>query len=367
MNNTQKRRNSSIELLRILSMASVIGCHFFYWGGVLESAKFGTIEYAIYWAIDGLFFTCINCFMLITGYFLSASKMRVSRLVKFWLQVLFYSVFCTFAAFAITGDISIKTLATAFVPLTTEQYWYATHYALVICLVPMLNALIQSLDKNSFKSGLIILTIIFSFMPTFFVWERDLLTSGRDYPWMIVLYLTGGYIRKYGISIGRKESFIGFWICVLITGLLRTPLGMISMFIIGNDVLAGLFFRYNSITVFCGAVFLFNAMLQGKNDERKKAVLAIAPLSFAVYLVHDNPNIRSILWGSIPMTDIMAGGMVKTIIALCVIIISVFLVGCLIEKSRLLVAKVMHLDRLYVWIDELFLSKVTNVINKNRF
>lgn len=39
----EKQRNSSIELLRILSMCSGIGYHFLKWG-VLDASKVGSLE-----------------------------------------------------------------------------------------------------------------------------------------------------------------------------------------------------------------------------------------------------------------------------------------------------------------------------------
>ena len=321
-------------------------------GGVLDASEFGSLEYIFYWLINGLFFTCVNCFMLITGYFMSGSQMKLSRLFKFWLQVFFYSAICTVAVFICTHRISLISLAKAFVPLTSEQYWFATHYALILCLIPLLNPLIGSLNKEQYRIALIILFVVFSFMPTFFVWERDLLTSGRDYPWMIILYLSGGYVRKYGINLSRKNSLIGFVICILITGLVRTPLGMISNRIIGSDVLAGLFFRYNSVTVYVGAVLLFNAMLQKKKAHFEKPVLALAPLSFAVYLIHDNPNVREVLWKTIPMEKIIEGGGFITILFLMVTIIVIFIAGCGIEKVRRLIFGCLGEGKLLVWIDK---------------
>ena len=79
---------------------------------------------------------------------MSGSQMKLSRLFKFWLQVFFYSAICTVAVFICTHRISLISLAKAFVPLTSEQYWFATHYALILCLIPLLNPLIGSLNKE---------------------------------------------------------------------------------------------------------------------------------------------------------------------------------------------------------------------------
>lgn len=286
---------------------------------------------------------------------MSDRQMKPSRLAKLWIQVLTYSVVCTIVVMVLRHKLSIVTLAKAFVPLTSEQYWFATHYALTLCFSPLLNSLINSITKDQYRVGLGILLVVISAMPTFLVWERDLITSGRDYPWMIVLYLTGGYIRRFGLKMGKKPSFIGFVICVLITGLVRTPLGMISQKIIGSDVLAGLFFRYNSVTVFIGAVLLFNVLRQQERIKIERPVLKLAPLSFAVYLIHDNPNVREVLWEALPLKAVMKMGIIPTLAALIAVITIIFLTGCLIERLRLLVHGIFHVEKLYQGVDALWI------------
>ncbi len=321
-------------------------------GGVLDASEFGSIDYILYWLINGLFFTCVNCFMLITGYFMCESQMKASRLIKLWMQVLFYSVICTALVMLIQNQWSIKTIAKAFVPLSGEQYWFATHYALILCFIPLLNPLIKSLTKRQYQIGLAILFIVMSFMPTFLVWERDLLTSGRDYSWMIVLYLTGAYIRKYGLNLSGKKCLAGFAVCVLITGLVRTPLGMVSRKLIGSEVLAGLFFRYNSVTVYLGAVLLFNAVLKVRKIRFQNFILNIAPLSFAVYLIHDNPSVRAALWEALPMEKIIAAGIPAALAAMVTTIAVIFIAGCGIEKVRLFIFKVCKIDKIGEIVDK---------------
>ena len=126
-----KVRNSNIELLRIVSMLMIVILHFLMHGQILKWSAFGSKEYAIYWMIEAFVFVSVNAFVLISGYFLCLSKFKVSRLMKIWFQVLFYSIICTICCMAI-GGVSIKSLFKAIVPLTAKQYWFATTYVLMI-------------------------------------------------------------------------------------------------------------------------------------------------------------------------------------------------------------------------------------------
>lgn len=103
-----KVRNSNIELLRIVSMLMIVILHFLMHGQILKWSAFGSKEYAIYWMIEAFVFVSVNAFVLISGYFLCLSEFKVSRLIKIWFQVLFYSIICTICCMAIGGGISKK-------------------------------------------------------------------------------------------------------------------------------------------------------------------------------------------------------------------------------------------------------------------
>jgi surface polysaccharide O-acyltransferase-like enzyme len=98
-----KKRNSSIELLRIISILMVIISHYSVHNGVdnsllplsvnrilLESFSLGNIG--------------VMLFVMITGYFMSVNKngLGISKLLTLYLQVLFYS-FGLYLLFIIFG------------------------------------------------------------------------------------------------------------------------------------------------------------------------------------------------------------------------------------------------------------------------
>ena len=83
----------------------------------------------------------------------------------------------------------------------------------------------------------------------------------------------------------------------LIELLLSTPLGKIGFL---QDLMWGysIFYEYNSVLVFSAAILLFIAFLNLhiKPGRLQRMILAAAPLSFGVYLLHDNPNVRGFVW-----------------------------------------------------------------------
>ena len=72
-------RKSNFELLRIISMMMIIGLHYFHseMGGAIGQQKPNELNFYITYFLEGLFHTSVNCYILITGYFM-ANKKEVS-------------------------------------------------------------------------------------------------------------------------------------------------------------------------------------------------------------------------------------------------------------------------------------------------
>ena len=90
-----KVRDSSLELFRIVLMLMIIAHHYVVNSGLVEEIfqeGAGNIEWR---GLSLLMFgawgkVCINCFVLITGYFMCTGYATVRKLLKLYCQVLFY-------------------------------------------------------------------------------------------------------------------------------------------------------------------------------------------------------------------------------------------------------------------------------------
>lgn len=349
-----KNKNVNIEAIRIISMMMVIVHHYFRHGGGTVWPEFGSKEYIIYWGIDGFVFVCTNMFVLISGYCLVSVGFKLSRIVKLWIEVVTYSVLGTVICSIFGVEISQKQILMSFIPLTTEAYWFATAYVVLLCVSPLLNAAINVMNREQHKCIIVILLIVFSIMPTFLVWERDLLTTGMDYQWFVVLYVIAAYIRKYGLPLNNYKAAFGYIICSLVTGLARVPLGIVSNKLMGSYVLSGLFFRYNSVTVTAASVFLFHLLLniRIKNLSLKKLISRIAPFTFAVYLMHDNEWVRSILWSTLPLEKLYNAGIFYYLGGMAIVVPAIFICGCLIEYLRLAILRKLKFTAFLSRIDQ---------------
>ena len=144
------KRDANLDLLRIISMLLIIFLHSIDHSGVLEQADVcGGGIYAYVRFTYALCQVCVNCYVMLSGYYLLNSKFHVYKLVALWMQVIFYS-FVLRALFMIMGRhaFSIVSLLSCFVPVLTGRYWFITIYVGLYLLFPFLNKLVWAMNKK---------------------------------------------------------------------------------------------------------------------------------------------------------------------------------------------------------------------------
>lgn len=139
----------SLEWLRICSMLMIILLHSIDHSGVLENLKAGSALYYAEWFLYAAVQVCVNCFVLISGYFLVTARFKPAKLVLLWMEVVFYSGVIKVILMA-TGQIpvSITSLVSCLIPVFTGRYWFVTIYFGMYLLSPFLNVGIRALSKR---------------------------------------------------------------------------------------------------------------------------------------------------------------------------------------------------------------------------
>ena len=99
-----KIRNSNLELYRIIVMLLIVAHHYVVnsgLGSVLQENPLSGRSIFFYlfgaWGKTG-----INCFVMITGYFMCKSQITLRKFSKLFFEVLFYNIII-YAIFVITG------------------------------------------------------------------------------------------------------------------------------------------------------------------------------------------------------------------------------------------------------------------------
>lgn len=136
----------------------------------------------------------INCFILITGYFMCISKFSVKKLLKLYLQVTLYAIiiYCIFCAFGREIFSPFDILCKLW-PIKSIAYDFVGCFLMFYLFIPVLNVLIKSMSRQLHKYLITILLVIYSILPVCpYIW-----LSNNYVNWFITLYMIASYIRIY--------------------------------------------------------------------------------------------------------------------------------------------------------------------------
>lgn len=291
---TAKVRDSNIELLRILLMLMIIAHHYVYHSGVADLYNYdhitGNQVFLILWGWGGK--TGINCFLLITGYFMCKQQFTWKKLLKLYLEIKFYALLIP-VIFWVMGT-QPMTLKSCFdnlfgVAINIGQTFAPTFIALFL-LIPFINKLVNALDKRSHLLLLAILLLIFTVTSSFF---RNV--SEDRVAWYVTVYLIGAYLRQYPPA--KLQNFKNCaWLAVISLSLCAASM----LFFAFTKQTFG-FSNYhlvedsNKLLAILGAVSLF-CLFKSINLGHICWINRIATATFGVFLIHDQPYVRDWLW-----------------------------------------------------------------------
>ncbi|HEX2868881.1 MAG TPA: acyltransferase [Ignavibacteriales bacterium] len=292
-----KTRANNIELLRIIAMLMIVSHHFVFHGEALRQTAVFSVNWFFSWTVEAVSVAAVNCYVLISGYFLVTSRFKVKKLIRLWLEVLFYSagIYLLLTGLGLE-HFSIRHLAGAFLPVLTNQYWFATVYIAMYIFSPFLNISINALSKRQFLNLLIILFAMLSIWPTVLPFGYSLdRTNGYSIIQFVFLYFIGAYLRLHWNYELKKGYYIGAYILisiiVLASKVMFTYLGL-------EEGISYLLFEYNSVTIVLSSVmlFLFFRSISLKNALLNKLIGSVSVLTFGVYLIHDNVHVQGMLY-----------------------------------------------------------------------
>ena len=120
-----KNRNIGLDFLRVLCMIMVVLLHYLEKGGLLQEENSKGIDYTIYNILKSAAIIAVNCYVLISGYFLIKSQFKVKKILRLWGEVIFYSYTIYILLFSF-GLIEFKfmELVKSIFPIISKQYWF---------------------------------------------------------------------------------------------------------------------------------------------------------------------------------------------------------------------------------------------------
>lgn len=295
----QKERNYGIDVLRILSMLMVVILHVLGHGGVLSALDPFTLRYDFVWLLEIAAYGAVDCYALISGYVGIHAKHKYSSIIILWLRVAFYSFSLTVVDKIIgVNHVGLgKTLFSLF-PVLTDKYWYFTCYFILFLFIPLLNYCVKELSKKTLQVFFLLVFTFFSVLaPVMRNFGGSMYIGGGYSPlWLIVLYLLGGYIRKYGLFTKIKKRYLlfVFLISVLLTWFSKIIIQYTTINLLGSIQFDDTFVSYDSVTVLSSAIALLLLFSRIKINNRivLHTVSFLSPLAFSVYLIHEHYFVR---------------------------------------------------------------------------
>lgn len=337
MNNS---RMVQFELLRILAMCGVVMNHVFNYGlhiyGDFCIDTSSTMGFLVWTILELMKLVClpsVNCYILITGYFLiNRSTLRLKGAWKVWSTTWIYAVGIYLLSVAF-GAIPFEwnELQRHATPLLSNSYWFVTSYIVLLLFAPSLSWGLQRMSKRQYQVALAVGGIV-CFQPLLGQFTMDYLQILL----FVYLFMIGGYIRRFTEKTSLKKYSI-----IAYTGILMV---MFAYTLYKNKPLNNSSFTIYAMTYhglvlpLSVALFMIVKEWRIRKTMVRKCILTVAPLSFAVYIIHTQSVVDSWLW-TVSAEWLSNCHTSLLPIACTAITISVFLVCILAEYIRVLIVR----------------------------
>ena len=291
---TKRSRSSNIELYRILVMLSIVAHHYVVNSGLMDAdgPLFANLTSAnsLFYLILGMWGkTGINCFVLITGFFMCCSSISLRKYLKLYLEVKFYRYIILFIfAFAGIASVSGGGLLKHLLPFSNITDSFTNAFMAFFLFIPFLNILIKGMDKTKHFLLLVLCVAVYSG----FYQIPGLHISFNYLSWFIILYFIGSFIRLYGLFKNESAALWGI-------------IAFVSIIMSIGSVFACLKFKLPVYT-FVGESLAFMSVITSvslfmffKNLKigYSRIINVIGASTFGVFLIHTSGDgMRRWLW-----------------------------------------------------------------------
>lgn len=281
------KRLSNFELLRIICMLMIVTLHTLGNGGALTNTNINSFNFFLQNVLESISIVAVNCYVLISGYFGVNSEYKLKKIISLYIQVIFYSIGISLIFWGVgLENITLDSILRTFLPISMQTWWFISVYLVLYTLTPYINKLVKHLSFKDFTKLIVILFIVLTLWPSFFVKLKPIdIESGYSLYNFIYLYLIGAYINIF-FKNKKLNSYV--LMCIyLSSSLLLATFNVCVSKLVGHN---WGHYSYNFILIFISSLtlFLFFRELKIKNNLINK----LSGLTFGVYIIHEHPYIR---------------------------------------------------------------------------
>lgn len=296
LNNT-KTRNSSVELLRIISMLTIIAVHYLGNNSLGELASSFSIEGELYILLNSILNYGVNIFVVISGYYLSEkTECSVRKIVKLLFDVSFYGMLMYFISIAIgINSFSLVGLGKSVLPIFAGYRWFVKAYLVLYLLSPFIAKMISQLNKKSHLTLIVISGIMLSIWP-FFLPNPPIDDYGFSFVNFIFIFIIAGYVKRYIIGVKPQVCLVLFVSSTLITVVLQSLKAIGFSFWALNGA-ASYALAHNSPFNIIASLSIF--LLFANYNYHSRIINSLAGSAFAVFLIHGDFNMMSYIFNTV--------------------------------------------------------------------
>lgn len=327
----RKERDSNMELLRIVAMFLVLVVHadFFSLGGPTK----GDIEADAASAFtrmlfQGLSIVCVDVFVLLSGWY--GIRPKKVGFLNFVFQCLFF-LLGIYAVCILTGFSAFSRHGVMGCFLLIKWNWFIRAYLLLYLLAPMLNTYIDHATERQHRMML----LLFFLFQTIFSWLTNasvFFEHGYSTISFIGLYLLARYFSKYPTRFGTLSKK---WLlaCYLATALILALMYFGGRVYGISGLCSRLFYYDNPLVVFSS---LSLVLCFSKLKFKSKMVNWLGASSFAVFLLHTNPNLCKPLFVPLVKQIYVSANGIECLACIFVFLVTIFVCAVLIDQVRLM-------------------------------
>ena len=312
-----KKRNSSIELLRIIAMIDIVMFHYLSRNCNLYAVENSRIAEDVNLWKEMIFqyigYLGVPCFMFISGYY--GIKFKWGRFGGIVEQCFFYGIVSFVGLWLINGN-----RPPFYELLAINNYWFMVAYLMVMLISPALNSMIASLDSKQ------LLLVILSLYAVDFGGVISSHSVGGGFATLMMIYLVARWMRLYLTEQLKKHSVLCFLILLLIQVSFVSACYLFQH--IGIKVIIG---SYDNIVNILIVGFLVITI--EKYHFHNKFINYVALSTLSVYLLSESG------WGQIFFNDLYIawGGNEFQVLPYLLSSVIVFAVIIVIDKIRILI------------------------------
>ena len=327
----ENNRNYGIDALRILLMYMIVLGHLYAHTNIRNAVDFLSLKWISIWVPQSITVCAVNAFIIITGYFQWKKAYNLNKILQLWGKVLFYSILLFIVIIIVDKKmLSTNNVLNAFFPVLRQEYWFFSSYIIMILFSPLINVALNNITIHDHKKIVILITAIFYILPLMSILFPEIdPKSGYGIIGFTTLYIIGAYLNRSKFKIHPKNGIIILIINSIIILSSKIVITLINANM-GTNFGTSLFYHYNTIFQLINAIILVGIFIDITPSKKiQKTIKKISPIVFSVYLIHDNPLVRDLLWKTTIGYNLVKMNDCEFIVCLILLPIIVYIV-CLI-------------------------------------